>query len=389
MGQHRIDSLRNEGVYTAEGKPICVPMFYPFVPETVIDKVIEALRSRWVGQGPKVDAFEREFSKVFGLKHVVSLNSGTSALRLAYALAGVGLGDEVITTPFTMVATNTAILEQNAKPVFADIKYETANLDYNDIERRITKKTKAIACVHWGGYPCDLDEIHKIAAEHDLPVVEDAAHALGATYKNKPIGSISDFTIFSFQAIKHITTGDGGMLSVTDKEKYEEAIRRRWFGIDRAARKPSILGHDPTYDITEVGYKYHMNDIAATMGLEQLTYFDSIFKRRAEIAKIYREELESVSKVTLLEKKSDRVHANWLFAMHVKDRIKFAKEMRSKGIEVAVHNWRNDKYTIFGGLRRDLPNTEKVNETLICIPLHPRLSDEDVNYVTSSIKKGW
>lgn len=366
-----------------------IPMFYPFVPETVIDKVAEALRGRWVGQIPKVDAFENEFAAKFALKYVVSVNSGTSALRLAYVLAGVGIGDEVITTPFTMVATNTAILEQYAKPVFADIEYETANLDFNDIEHRITRKTKAITCVHWGGYPCDMDEIRKIASEHDLPVIEDAAHALGASYRNMPIGSISEFTIFSFQAIKHVTTGDGGMLSLTNNEKYAEAMRRRWFGIDRAARKPSILGHDPTYDITELGFKYHMNDLAATIGLEQLKYFESVFKRRAEIAKVYREELKGISKITLLEDKSDRIPANWLFAMHVQDREDFAKEMRSKGVEVAVHNWRNDKYTIFGGLRNDLPNTEKVDESLICIPIHPKLTDEDVRYVISSIKSGW
>jgi perosamine synthetase len=364
-------------------------MFCPHTPESVIGKFAEVWKSGWIGQGPKVDEFEKEFSKKFGLKYVVALNSATSGLRLAYAMAGIGPGDEVITTPYTMVATNTAILEQFAKPVFADIQYETANIDPQDIEHRITKKTKAIVCVHWGGYPCDMDEIRKIASYHNLPVIEDAAHALGAIYKGKPIGSISEYTVFSLQAIKHITTGDGGILSVLNEEKYKEALRRRWFGIDRAGRKPSILGHDPTYDIWEVGYKYNMNDIAATIGLEQLKYFDSIFRRRAQIAKIYREELEGVSGITLLEYKNDRVHANWLFAMHVERRMKFAKAMLSRGVEVMVHNWRNDKYTVFGGLRKDLPNTARVNETLICIPLHHNLSDEDVDYIIKSIKKGW
>lgn len=363
-----------------------IPMFYPHVPESAIDKLAEVLRSRWVGQGPKVEEFEKEFSKKFGLKHVVSLNSGTSALRLALALIGVGPGDEVISTPYTMVATNTAILEQFAKPVFADIQYETANLDPNDIERHITEKTKAIICVHWGGYPCDMDKIRKIAAEHDLPVIEDAAHALGATYRDKPVGTISEFTIFSFQAIKHITTGDGGMLSITNPDKYKEAIRRRWFGIDREARKPSILGHDPTYDIKEVGYKYHMNDIAATIGLEQLKYFDSLFKRRAGIAKRYREELEEVPGITLLENKPNRMPANWMFAIHVGRRTEFAELMYSKGIEVSVHNWRNDKYTVFGGLRKDLPNLEKLDNDLICIPLHHKLSDQNVDYIIEAIK---
>ena len=364
-----------------------IPMFYPHVPESAINKLAETLRSRWIGQGPKVDEFEREFSKKFGLKYVVSLNSGTSALRLALALIGVGPGDEVISTPYTAVATNTAILEQFAKPVFADIQYETANLDPADIERHITDKTKAIVCVHWGGYPCDMDEIRKIASDYGLPVIEDAAHALGAKYKGKPIGAISEYTIFSFQAIKHITTGDGGMLCLMDEKKYKEAVRRRWFGIDRAARKPSVLGHDPTYDIKEVGYKYHMNDIAATIGIEQLKYFDSLFRRRAEIAKRYREELEGINGITLLENKQDRVHANWLFGIHVNKRMKFARWMRERRIEVSVHNWRNDKYTIFGGLRKDLPNLERVDNDLICIPLHHKLSDEDVDYIIKAIKE--
>ncbi len=362
-----------------------IPLFYPHVPETAIDKLAEILRSRWVGQGPKVDEFEQEFSKKFGLEHVVSLNSGTSALRLALAIIGVGPGDEVISTPYTMVATNTAILEQFAKPVFADIKYKTANIDPGDIERHITEKTRAIMCVHWGGYPCDMDEIRKIAVQHDLPVIEDAAHALGAKYKGKPIGAISEFTIYSFQAIKHITTGDGGMLSITNPEKYREAMRRRWFGIDRKARKYSILGHDPTYDITEPGYKYHMNDIAAMIGLEQLKYFDTLFERRAGIASRYRDELDGIKGITLLENNSDRTHANWMFGIHVDRRVEFAEWMYSRGIEVSVHNWRNDKYSVFGGLRDDLPNLKKLNDDLICIPLHHKLSDQDVGRIIRAI----
>ena len=364
-------------------------MIEPFkvhVPESVKEPLLQIIFSGYIGQGPKVDELEREFSKKFGIKNSVALNSATSALRLALALIGVGPNDEVITTPYTMVATNTAILEQFARPVFADIQYETVNIDPNDIEHRITEKTKAIVCVHWGGYPCDMDEIRSIATRCDLPVIEDAAQALGAKYKGKPIGAISEYTAFSFQAIKHITTGDGGMLSILNDDKYKEAVRRRWFGIDRTNRKPSILGHDPTYDIKEVGYKYHMNDIAATIGIEQLKYFDSLFKRRAEIASKYREELRDVPGIKLLENKSDRIHANWMFAIRVDEREEFARAMRSKGIGVTVHNWRNDKYAIFGGLRKDLPNLEKVDQTLISIPLHHGLSDEEVDYIIETIK---
>jgi perosamine synthetase len=369
-------------------KPL-IPLFAPHVPETAIQKVSEVLRSGWVGQGRRVDEFEDAFSRKFGLEHVLAVNSGTSALRLALVLAGVRPGDEVISTPYTMVATNTVILEQYATPIFADIQYETLNIDAQDIEHRITKRTKAIVCVDFGGYPCELDDIRRIAEDHSIPLVEDAAHALGAAYKGKPIGAISDYASFSFQAVKHITTGDGGLLAVKDEKRYAEALRRRWFGIDRAGRKPTVLGHDPIYDITELGFKYQMNDIEAAIGLDQLGYFDRLFQRRAQIARLYREELDGIDGLSVLEDKSDRRNANWLFAIHVRRRTRFAETMRARGVEVAVHNWRNDKYTVFGGLRTDLPNLAKADETAICIPLHHRLTDEQVRQVVTSIKSGW
>jgi perosamine synthetase len=365
-----------------------IPLFSVHVPESAIPRVSEVLRSGWIGQGPKVDEFERAFAGKFGLANVVALNSGTSCLRLALALADVRPGDEVISTPYTMVATNTTILEQFARPVFADIQPESLNIDPEDIRRRITNKTKAIVCVHYGGYPCDMDEIRRIASTKEIPVIEDAAHALGASYKGKPIGTISEYTAFSLQAIKHITTGDGGMLVVSNQDKYAEAQRRRWYGIDRAGRKSSVLGQEPT-DITELGYKYHMNDIQAAIGLEQLGYFEQLFRRRAEISKLYREELEDVPSLKLQENKSDRQNANWLFSILVERRERFAEMMRSKGIEVAVHNRRNDRYSIFGGPRTDLPNLSRVDETAICIPLHPKLSDEQVSHIVESIKSDW
>jgi len=364
-----------------------IVMFYPSIPKEAPEKVAEVLRSRWVGQGPKVDQFEKEFCKKLQIENAIFVNSCTSALRLALSTIGVGPGDEVISTPNTMIATNTVILEQFAKPVFADIQYETMNIDPDDIEHRITEKTKAIECVHFGGYPCDMDEIHKIAKDHDLPVVEDAAHALTATYKGNPIGSISDFTAFSFQAIKHITTIDGGMLCVKDKENYESVRRRRWFGIPRDKRKNTPLGK--VYDVFEIGYKYNPNDIAATIGLEQLKILDSVVERRHEITKRYREELDGIKGTTLLENKNDRKSGDWLFTIHVDRRLKFAERMRSKGIEVEMHNFRNDMYTIFGPLRKNLPNMEKAQETAINIPLHNHLTDDDVDYIIKTIKKGW
>jgi perosamine synthetase len=366
-----------------------IPMFYPFMPKSVAPKLAKTLANRWVGQGPLVDKFEQEFSKKFGAKYPVALNSATSGLRLALAIAGVGPNDEVVTTAQTCTATNTPILEQFAKPVFADIRYADGNIDPADVERRITDRTKAIMCVHWAGYPCDMDELQRVAKRHNLPVIEDCAHALGAVYKGKRIGSISRFSSFSFQAIKHITTGDGGMLTLTEKPDYEAAVRRRWYGIDKAKRKFSYLGHDPLYDVTELGYKYNMTDIDATIGIESLKVFDNVFKRRAEVAKLYREAFEGLPKVTLFEKKGDRTSGNWLFSMHVQDRDKFARMMWENGIEVSVAHWRNDKYSIFGGLRNDLPETEKYNKTMICLPLHAKLSGSDVGRIVKAVRGGW
>lgn len=363
-----------------------IPLFYPHVPESAIDRVAEVLRSRWVGQGPKVDEFERAFVQRFGVPHFASLNSGTSALRLAFALIGVGPGDEVVTTPYTAVATNTAILEQFARPVFADVDYDTVNVRADDVERRITPRTKAIVVVHWGGYPCDMREIRAVAEAHGVPVVEDAAHALGASYEGKPIGTISEFTTWSFQAIKHITTGDGGGLTARDPEKHREAIRRRWFGIDRAARKPHVLGNDPEADIVEPGFKFHMNDLAAAIGIAQLERFDEVFERRRRVAAAYDKAFQGLPGIRTLRRDPTRVCANWMYALHVEERLAFARHMRGAGVEVSVHNWRNDRYAVFGGLRPDLPGTARVDADLICLPLHHKLEDHDVERVVAAVR---
>jgi perosamine synthetase len=323
-----------------------------------------------------------------GAPHAVAVNSCTSALHLALAIAGVGPRDEVITTAQTFAATAHVVLAQGATPVFADVQYGTGNIDPSDIERRVTPRTKAVLPVHWAGYPCDMDEIQAIAARHGLAVIEDAAHALGASYRSRPIGSLSRFTCFSFQAIKHFTPGDGGMLCVPDEPDYWAAARRRWFGIDRVHRKPALLG-EPEWNITEIGYKYHMNDLAAAMGLGNLEDLDLILTRRAEIAARYRRELGGVPGVTLLESRPDRQSANWLFTIHVERRDDFVRMMQSKEIEVSVVHLRIDRNDIFGGERKDLPALARFTESCISIPVHCALSDDDVGRIVDAVKGGW
>jgi len=360
-----------------------IRLFSTHIPLGTAEAVADLIRSGWVNRGAKAAEFEEAFKQKFGYKHALSLNSCTSALRMAYTVAGGRPRGEVITTPYTMVATNTALLESGLRPVFADVKYNTANIDPADIEHRINDRTAGIAIVHYGGYPCDLREIYSIALEYGLWVVEDAAQALGAEYRGRPVGDKS-FSCFSFQAIKHITTADGGMLVTNNKHIYEDAKERAWFGIDKEKRVDSPLGKYPK-DITRLGFKYGMNDVAAVMGLEGLKAFDAAFERRRNIAQRYRKELEGVEGLTLMSQQRYKKPAYWLFPIHVENRIGFATEMKWKGVEVAVHNWRNDQYSIFGGLQ-DLPNTGRVNDDLIHIPLHAELTDEEVSRVISTIK---
>jgi len=366
-----------------------IRMFSPYVTEEAIARVVETLRSGYIGDGPVVKEFEGTIKEMFGIPYPVAVNSCTSALQLALALIGLEPGDEVITTAQTFMATSHVILARGAQPVYADVQYLTGNVDPADIEHRITERTRAIMPVHWAGYPCDMDEILEIAARYELPVIEDAAQALGASYKGRPVGTISPYTCFSFQAVKQLTTGDGGMLCLTDEATYEAARRRRWFGIDRDRRKPTLLG-EPEWDVTEVSYKYHMNDIAASIGVEHLKVFPEIARRRAEIARRYHEALAGVPGITLFESKDDRVSANWIFCMHVDERREdFVRMMKSKGVDVSVVHLRIDRNTIFGPVRDDLPQLAHLTETIMSLPLHNHLSDEDVEYVIQCVKGGW
>lgn len=363
-------------------------MFYPYVSKLAVKEAVKVLHSRWIGQGPKVAEFEEKFKKIISVPFAVAVNGISSSIRLSLAIAGVGPGDEVLTSPQTCTATNHPILEQFAKPVFTDIQYLTGNINPTDIEHRITEKTKAIICVHLGGYPCDLDEIHKIARRYNLVIIEDAQDAIGAKYKNRPIGSISRFTCFSFAASQQLTTVEGAMLSVLDKNDYEIALRRRWFGIDRIKRKPNIFGYYD-FDITEIGYGYHMTDVQAVIGISHLEDLPNILKRRQEIAKIYRQELQEVSGVTLFENKTDRISSYQLFSIHVENRENFCKMMRSKNIDVSIVHIRNDIYNVFGGRRDDLPVLDKFTDTNISIPIHNKLTDEDINRIIKAIRSGW
>jgi perosamine synthetase len=331
--------------------------------------------------------FERALADQLQIVNPVAVNSGTSALHLALVLAGVGEGHEVIIPAQTFVATGLVVVQQKAKPVFADIEPDTGNISPTSIRQKITPRTKAIIPVHWGGYPCNMDEIMKIADEFNLVVIEDAAHALGATYKGKPIGSISHLTCFSFQAIKHVTTADGGAIGCLSKEHENEAMVKRWFGIDRANAMPSDLG-ERKYDIHELGYKYHMNDYAAALGLANLRRFSERLKHRLALARMYDAGVAAVNGIKCMKYEAGIQSAYWLYPVLVEQRDAFVRAMKSKGITVSVVHQRIDRNSIFGGLA-DLPYQEKFDAHQIHLPIHDGLDQEKIEYIINSIRAGW
>jgi perosamine synthetase len=365
-----------------------ISMFKPYVNEKAIERVVQTLRSGWIGEGPAVKEFEREIGARVGNPHAVAVNSGTSALHLALLVAGVRAGDEVITTAQTMLASTQAILAVGAKPVYADIQYLTGNLEPSSVAAHVTERTRAVLGVDWGGYPCDWDELHAVVKDRPIAVIEDAAHALGARYRGRPIGSVCRYTCFSFQAIKHLTTVDGGMLTVSTPEERQRAARLRWFGLDRDLRQPSVLG-EPIWNVKELGFKYHMNDVAASIGLGNLEDAEVNLRRRRDISARYREELARVPGLTLWERRSDRESADWLFSIHVERREDFCRALAARGVETSVVHLRIDRNDLCGGERPDLPVLRRFTDTHVSLPLHPLLTNDDISTVIAAVRKGW
>ncbi len=367
-----------------------IPLFKPFMPQSVVAPITETLLSGWIGEGPKVRLFEKALADYLKVapEQVISVNSGTSALQLALRLANVGPGDEVISTPMTCAATNEPILLQGALVRWADIDPLTGNISATSIAKSISEKTKAIMIVHWGGYPCDLAEINKIADQHGIPVIEDAAHALGSEYQGQRIGTHSAFVCFSFQAIKTITTVDGGAVICRNPEDAKRGKKLRWFGIDRDARKTEVFWE---YDIEEPGYKFHMNDVCATIGLEQMKYLPDLLSHQRCNADIYYRELQNIPGLTLPPRTTDRLSSYWLMTVIVEERNRFVQALKNKGIASSVVHIRNDSYSAFKDATRGdlLAGVDSFTSRMLCIPIGYWVSEEDMALITSTIKQGW
>jgi dTDP-4-amino-4,6-dideoxygalactose transaminase len=365
---------------SGEGKNI--PLFKVFIPESVMEPLRKVLLSGYIGEGPRVEEFERKLGPWFGNNNVLALNNGTAALQLALRLANVGYGDEVISTAMTCSATNEPILAMGAKIVWADIDPWTGNIDHKDIARKITPRTKAIMCVHWGGYPCDLNELNAIAAEHDIKLIEDACHAFGSTYHGKPIGSHSDFACFSFQAIKEMTTVDGGALVCKSKDDCGRGRLLRWYGIDRKSKRKDLRCEA---DIVEYGYKFHMNDVTAVIGLEQLKYVGKTIEKYCANAARYNEAFKALKAVRPLRYKNDRTSVHWLYTVRVKNRQRFMEYMKKAGVTVSQVHARNDSHTMFKDFRTDLPGVDEFTAEQVSIPVGWWLTDKDLTHIINAV----
>ena len=382
------------------GKPIrkeFLPYGTQWLDEKEIDEVVDSLKSNWITTGPKMRKFEEEFKHFKGSKYAVAVNSGTAALHISTSSINIKPGDEVITTPMTFVASANCIVYRGGTPVFADVKKDTYNIDPKEIEKKITKKTKAILPVHFTGQPCDMDEISEIAYDHDLYVIEDAAHAIDAEYKGKKIGNISDLTTFSFHPVKNITTAEGGMVTTNNDDINEKLLMFRTHGISRDAVKRFRKSGDFYYDMQCLGFRYNLSELHASLGIHQLDKLESFQRRRREIVKIYNRELPNIECVKIPFVKNDIKHSWHLYVIQLEleklkvDRDHIFKALREENIGVNVHyipvhyhSYYRNKFSLKKGI---LPNVEWLYPRIITIPIFPRMSDDDVFDVINALEK--
>ncbi|KAE9635578.1 UDP-4-amino-4,6-dideoxy-N-acetyl-beta-L-altrosamine transaminase [Defluviitalea raffinosedens] len=373
-----------------------LPYGRQWIDEDDIQAVVNVLKSNYLTTGPAIKEFEDQLKSVTGAEYVVAISNGTAALHAACFAAGIGEGDEVITTPMTFAATSNAVLYCGGTPVFADIDPETYNIDPKDIRRKITNKTKAIIPVHYTGQPCDMDEIMKIAKEHNLIVIEDAAHALGAEYKGRKIGSIGDMTTFSFHPVKPITTGEGGAITTNNKEFYDKLMLFRSHGI---TRDQEMLLNDNAawyYEQHFLGYNYRMTDIQAALGCSQLNKLEFFLQKRREYAKMYSEAFKDLEGV-IIPKQLDDTLSGWHLYVLQLDTDKIRPDRRVIFDELSIHNigvnvhyipvYYHPYYQKLGYKKGLCPNAEKLYERIITLPLFPKMSEEDIMYVIKIVKE--
>lgn len=371
-----------------------LPFALPTIEEDEIAEVVDTLRSGWITTGPKVKRFESAFAEYVGAKHAVAVNSCTAALHIALTAAGVSPGDEVITSPLTFCSTANVVIHLGGKPVFADVGSDL-NIDPREIEGRITPRTRALMPVHFSGQPCQMAEILSIARQHDLIVIEDAAHAVGAKYRDQMVGAIGDATAFSFYAIKNMTTGEGGMIT-TDSDDLEEQMRLlSLHGISRDAWKRYGSEGSWYYEVTCAGYKDNMTDIQAALGIHQLAKLERFLAVRQQHMRMYNEAFAEIPEIRVPVVQDDVRHAWHLYVIQLEleqltiGRAEFVEALRSWNIGTSVHfipvhlhPYYREKY---GYQRGELPRAESAYDRILSLPLYPGMTDEDVSYVIRAV----
>lgn len=368
-----------------------IPLFKVAMNQNIGQDITPVLTSGFITQGPKVDEFEKRLSCYIGNSHILTLNSATSGLTLALRLLNLKQGDEVLSTALTCTATNWPILANNLKIKWVDVDKKTGNLDLHDLKNKLSTTTKAIIVVHWGGYPVDLDQLEEIQ-NYCLDkfgfkpiVIEDCAHAFGAEYKGVKLGN-RNICVFSFQAIKHLTTGDGGMITLPSEELYNRAKLLRWYGIDRNARNFNLKDFRLEKDINEWGYKFHMNDISATIGISNFDLAISNLDKHRQNSAYYFEKLKDIESISLMENIYNG--SWWIYTMRILGGRKqeFIDYMKEKGVAVSqVHN-RNDHHTCVSEFKSHLPNLDELELELICIPVGWWLSQKERENIIELIK---
>jgi dTDP-4-amino-4,6-dideoxygalactose transaminase len=374
-----------------------LPFSRPTITDREINEVADSLKSGWITTGPKVQKFIEKIKRYTGSKNAVAVNSATAGLHISYMACGIGKGDEVITSPLTFVATANTVIHCGAKPIFADINLKTLNIDVAELESKITTKTKAVVPVHFAGLPCDMDKILSISKKNNLVVIEDAAHAIGAQYKGRKIGTIGDVTVFSFHPNKNITTGEGGMV-VFENERFAPALNMLSFhGIDKNAWMRYTKQGNSNADAYMAGFKYNMLDIQAAMGLHQLDRVDEFNAKRENIAKRYKEALGDIEEIAIPELPAyEHKHAWHIFTPLIKiEKLKISRDEfmnRLKELNIgsgyhykAVHL--HPYYQELGFKRGQFPNAEYVSDRICSLPLFPTMSGKDIEDVVSAVKK--
>jgi len=363
-----------------------IPVFRPYTDGKEIKYLKEVIDSGWWGLGPRTKEFEEKFADYIGCKYAVGLNSATAALDLAFRCIGIE-NREVITTSMTFVSTNHAILYNNGIPVFCDIEPDTLNIDANKIEELITERTKAIIVVHYGGRACDMNPIMEIAIKHNLKVVEDCAHACGGEYNGNKLGSIGDFGCFSFQAVKNLATGDGGMLLTNNFEWYNELKKLRWVGITKDTFSRDQGKYSWYYDVVNLGHKFHMNDITAAIGLAQFEKLEWMNAQREKWSNHYSEKLKGVGDIELppIKKYMKPAYHNYVIKTNHRDELQ--EYLKEKGISTGVHYYPNHLYEMYKPYYRYLPITEKIWKNIITLPLFPGMTLSQTDFVIRSIKE--